>query len=388
MRTPVRVLGAIPEPPFHPRSWSASSANFFGALRDRDALADAVWVRLPGMHDRLHRLRNATLPVDRWRWRYYSDVRRFRALTRAFARDVASAPRHDAVLQVGAWFSAPDAGAPRAFSYHDGNAALWHRLWGRGLVDARRVESQLAWERRLYHRLDGIFVMSRWLANSFVQDFGVPESKIHVVGAGLNFATLPAVPVRDFARPVFLFVGREFERKGGPYLLQAFARVRRSLPNARLVIVGPPAREPADGVEWAGLLRKDDPVQARRLQELFDAATINVLPSVFEPFGISLVEGMAYGLPCIAVDRCAMPEIVAHGETGLIARAEDADSLAEAMLQLASEPALAARWGAAGRARCERRFTWRAVTGKIVDIIAQHAAGTAPGARESRDVSA
>ena len=365
-----RVLGAIPEPPFHPRSWSASSANFFGALRDRGALADAVWVRLPDLQDRVHRLRNVTLPVDRWRWRYYSDVRRFRALTRAFARDLAAAPRHDAVLQVGAWFSAPDAGARRSYSYHDGNAALWHRLWGRGLVDPPRVAAQLAWERTLYHRLDGIFVMSRWLATSFVEDFGVPESKVHVVGAGLNFATLPTVPERDFTRPVFLFVGREFERKGGPFLLQAFARVRRVLPDARLVVVGPPARDAADGVEWTGLLRKDDPAQAHRLQRLFEAATINVLPSVFEPFGISLVEGMAYGLPCIAVDRCAMPEIVAHGETGLVARAEDVDSLADAMLQLASDPALAARWGTAGRARCEERFTWQAVTGRIVDIIA------------------
>jgi glycosyltransferase involved in cell wall biosynthesis len=387
MCTTIRLLGAIPEPPFHPRSWSASSANFFGALRHRDALADAVWVRMPELRDRMHRLRNATLPIDRWRWRYYSDVRRFRALTRAFARDLSSAPRHDAVLQVGAWFSAPEAGARRAFSYHDGNAALWHRLWGRGLVDPRRVESQLAWERRLYHQMDGIFVMSHWLATSFVQDFGVPESKVHVVGAGLNFTTLPSVPMRDFSRPVFLFVGREFERKGGRYLLEAFARVRRSRPDARLVVVGPPARGSADGVEWTGLLSRGDPVQARRLHEFFNTATINVLPSVFEPFGISLVEGMAHGLPCIAVDRCAMPEIVAHGETGLIARAEDADSLANAMLELASDPALAARWGAAGRARCEERFTWHAVTGKIVDIIAQHSSNATPPLRERREPS-
>jgi starch synthase len=94
-----------------------------------------------------------------------------------------------------------------------------------------------------------------------------------------------------------------------------------------------------------------------------------VLPSIYEPFGISLIEGMAYGLPCIAADRCAMPEIVRHRENGLVVAAEDSNALARAMLEIAQSPSTAASMGALGRQRAEQEFTWAAVSENIQHIL-------------------
>lgn len=364
------LLGLIPEPPFDRLSWSGSSANFFGALRDHGALGNAREVSLRPFRELIEKGRAVSAPISRWKERYHSSVSRFAALTRVVGRIVEEEGDVSAVLQIGAWFSAGACARVPCFSYHDGNAALSYRYYGRGLVSESRRQQHLRWEKSVYSALTGIFVMSNWLADSFAGDFGVPTAKLHVVGAGINMDVPPAVPERSWSVPRYLLVGKDFERKGGKYLLEAFETVRRSVPDAELIIVGPELRLTQPGVQCVGYLSKSDPSGLARLQELYRAATVVVLPSIYEPFGISLLEGMAYGLPCIAADRCAMPEIVRHGDTGLVVRAEDSESLANAMIELGTSPSDAARMGAAGRQRAESTFTWATVTGKIKAALA------------------
>lgn len=365
------LLGLAAEPPFDPFSWSGSSANFFRALSERGLLATACEVALNRSRDSLEKALAAAWPMPRWKARYHASIRRFQALT-AVAGDIIARHREiDGIVQIGAWFSAGRTTSMRCFSYHDGNAALRYRYYGRGLLSEYVRRSHLSWERSVYEALTGIFVMSQWLADSFMQDFDVPASKLHVIGGGINMELPIDVPDRTESNPRFLFVGKDFERKGGKYLLEAFKTVRRALPQSELVVVGPTLRIDQPGVLCAGYLSKAKPADAARLKELFRSATAVVLPSVYEPFGISLLEGMAYGLPCIAVDRCAMPEIVQHGKTGMIAHAEDASSLADAMIEVGKTPESAAAMGAAGRQRVESDFTWSAVTAKMKTVLSE-----------------
>ena len=364
------LLGLIPESPFDPLSWSGSSINFFGALRDQGLLANAAEVSLGSARDFFEKGRAFSMPMRRWRERYHSSVSRFSALTRVAEKIIARHGDAAAVLQIGAWFSAASATRLPCFSYHDGNAALRYRYYvGDAISDSRR-QSHLAWEKSVYSRLTGIFVMSKWLADSFSDDFDVPASKLHVVGAGINIEKLPTVPQRSWAEPRYLLVGKDFERKGGRYLLEAFERVRKELPEAQLIIVGPDFELNRPGVQCEGYLAKSNPADLERLHELFVSATAVVLPSIYEPFGISLLEGMAYGLPCVVADRCAMPEIVHHQETGFVVPVEDSKALAHAMLELGRNPDAARDMGSAGRRRMESTYTWRAVAGKIKTVLA------------------
>ncbi|HEY4751177.1 MAG TPA: glycosyltransferase family 4 protein [Steroidobacteraceae bacterium] len=366
----MRLLGLIPEPPFHPRSWSGSSANFFNALRAEHILAGAVHTRLAPLRERLEKLRVPSWPLERWKEQYHASVPRFRALTEIARSEIGRFRDITGIMQVGAWFSSGSVTDLPCFSYHDTNAALGYRHYGRGLLSEPRKREHLRWESGVYERLRGIFVMSSWLASSFSTDFGVPAQKLHVVGAGINTGKLPAVPVRDFSRARFLFVGKDFPRKGGPFLLRAFTEVRKQVPHAELMIVGPSLQIDQPGVKCLGFLSHAVPEHVAQLNQLFLSATAVVLPSVYEPFGISLLEGMAFGLPCIAADRCAMPEIVQHRKSGLIVAAEDVSALAAAMVELALSPNDAATMGRVGRSRVEADFTWNAVAGKIKAILA------------------
>ncbi len=357
------MLGLIPEDPFHPTSWSGSSAPFFTALQRTGSLKSAHRVRTPWEY--VERLRVVSWPRARWQARYHASSSYFAALTRA-AEALIRSNESDAVLQVGAWFSAGSVTGKPCYSYHDGNAAQWYRYYGQGLLTRTEQSAHLAWEHGVYEHMTGIFVMSSWLAGSFTRDFGVPSEKLHVVGAGINMP-LPVVPVRDFSKPRFLFVGKAFERKGGRYLLHAFRKLRKRI-DAELILVGPQLNLDEPGIICAGFLPKTDPAHEQKMSAYFTAATAIVLPSVYEPFGISLTEGMAWGLPCVTVDRCALPEIVRHGENGLVAKAEDADSLAEAMITIASDPERSRAYGIAGRRRAEESFTWDAVARKIAAV--------------------
>ena len=364
------LLGLIPEPPFDPSSWSGSSANFFTALRDQGLLAEAREVSISRAREDLEKAVAFALPMARWKARYHASVRRLRALTEAASEIIAAHSEIQGVLQIGAWFSSGQVTKLPCFSYHDGNAALRYRYYGRGLLSARAQCAHLDWERSVYGALTGIFVMSQWLADSFVEDFGVPRAKVHVVGGAINMKLPECVPAPSGVQPRYLFVGKDFERKGGKILLDAFRRVRQALPEAELIIVGPALQVQQAGVVCAGYLSKANPGQSARLAQLFSSASAVVLPSIYEPFGISLLEGMAFARPCIAVDRCAMPEIVRHGETGLIARAQDPAALADAMIELGRNPDEAARMGEAGRARIEAYYTWDAVSSKIKAVLA------------------
>jgi glycosyltransferase involved in cell wall biosynthesis len=363
------LLGLIAEPPFDPLSWSGSSAHFFRALQRQGVISGACEVSLSRVRDALWKGRALSLPMRRWKERYHSSVPRFGALTKIAGEIVAKHRDISGVLQIGAWFSAAATTKIPCFSYHDGNAALLYRYYGRGLLSEGARLAHLRWERSVYKGLTGIFVMSEWLADSFIRDFDVPRSKVHVVGGGINFDKLPQVPERSWSTPRYLLVGKDFERKGGKYLLDAFKIVQKALPDAELILIGPSVAIEQPGVKCVGYLSKSNPADMARLSRFFCSATAMVLPSIYEPFGISLLEGMAYGLPCIAVDRCALPEIVRHGETGVIARAEDAASLADAMIKLGRNPRSAAAMGAAGRARVESHFTWTTVTANMKTIL-------------------
>ena len=157
------------------------------------------------------------------------------------------------------------------------------------------------------------------------------------VGAGVNFDSGYDRPKVYDGRTI-LFVGKDFVRKGGPYLLEAFDLVRRRLPEARLVIVGPRESHERDGVHLLG--RVDD---RNRLQQLYAEATLFVMPSLFEPWGNVFTEAMAHGLPCIGTSVGGVPDIIVDGETGYLFPPGDAEAMAEKVLWHFSHSALRRR---------------------------------------------
>lgn len=306
---------------------------------------------------------------ERWKAQYLFGRAAFEARSRrAEAAFRSAAPTVDVILQIGATFRPPGRGSHPHCVYCDWNMATALRLRDNPFNRVGRIPPDLAAEMNareaaIYSGAAAIFTLSDRLRRSFPGDYDVAAARVHTAhgGPNLDVGHLPERAARPpDAPPSVLFIGKDFERKGGDVLLQAFERVRREVPAARLRIVGPPGDGvPRPGVEMMGTLRKAVPAEFERLTEALQTSDVFCLPTRYEPFGIAVVEAMAAGLACVTSDTWAMPEMVVDGVTGLIAPDGDAAALAERLVRLLRDPDLAWRMGQAGRQRQREHFTWR-----------------------------
>lgn len=361
--------------PFDPHTWSGSNRGLFTALRAQGALAGAFDVEVRGLRRYVAGVREFSLNRAAWRQNFLKSPYLFAARSRnAAARLRAARPRPDAVLQTGALFDAT-AGHPELprYCYLDSNTKLSERGGTTSFshhASGEYKQMAFARERRIYHVSAGIFVFSDFVRDSLIRDFDANPARVHTVYAGVN-VQLPQDPAATERPPVILFVGRDFERKGGPLLLEAFRRVRARVPGARLVIAGcrPPVSDPA--VDVVGFIDKHTQEGEERLAALYASAAVFTMPSHFEPFGIPYAEAMHHGVACVAVNHCAMPEIVTHGVTGLLVPPNRPDDLAQALVTLLTDRARAREMGAAGRDKARRLFTWDTVAHRMLAVVAR-----------------
>jgi glycosyltransferase involved in cell wall biosynthesis len=158
--------------------------------------------------------------------------------------------------------------------------------------------------------------------------------------------------------------------------------VAGQVPNLRLVVVGDGddashlkgiARNgaAADRIEFRGAV---DDVELRRL---YAGCMVFAMPSEKEGFGIAFLEAMAHGKPVIAADSAGTPEVVLHGETGLLVPHGDRKRLAEAIVALAGDSERARAMGERGRERVQQHFSYQRYLKDIRVAFSRLWAGTA-----------
>jgi glycosyltransferase involved in cell wall biosynthesis len=208
-------------------------------------------------------------------------------------------------------------------------------------------------EREIYHRATRLFTFSSNIERSLIEDYGVEPAKIRCAYAGSNLPRRPvAAPVRAAGGKTILFVGVEWERKGGPLLVAAFRRVLQEHPDAKLVIVGCAPAVSVPNCEIAGLL----PIE--EVAAHFERANVFCMPTRCEPFGIVFVEAMRAGLPVVATRLGALPDMVQEGVNGFLIESGDEPGLAAALCTLLADAKMCAAFGARGAALAEQRYTW------------------------------
>jgi glycosyltransferase involved in cell wall biosynthesis len=199
--------------------------------------------------------------------------------------------------------------------------------------------------------------ISRGLARYLSETEGFPEPDFEIVHYGIT-ASPPPEPYEGEA-PKFLCIGRLIPIKGHVVLLRAFRKVLDARPDATLEIAGRGVLEHGlkDLSRELGLngavkfLGHVTPVQ-RAVEESLGV----VVPSLGEGFGMVALEAMERARPVIAASIGGLEDLVRDGETGLLVPPGDSDSLAEAMLTLAADPARAAAMGMEARRRAIERF--------------------------------
>ena len=220
----------------------------------------------------------------------------------------------------------------------------------------------LAVEKTVYESARVTFTTSRFAAHSLAEDYGVAAGRAECVLSGANVLCAANQAARPF-RGVVLFVGIDWQRKGGPDLLAAFARVAETHPAAVLRIVGcaPAVRHPR--VETFGRLSLAE--TARQFAE----ADIFCLPSYHEPSAVALVEAQLQGLPVVTTDVGGSPDRMVAGETGFLVPPGDVDALAAALDRLLADPARCRAMGAAAAKFARETFTWEATGRRVATRI-------------------
>lgn len=359
-------------------SWSGVSKSVLEHLRAAGHTVIPGDVDLYGFERMAVAARTPARSRRRWWVRYHLDVPGFRARSaHAYERLQALGGDVDVILQVGATFRVPDTGDIPLVLYCDSSIELARAGRSSGyseaaVLDEAEMNAIRHREATVYRDARYIFTMSELLRRSFIDDFGIPPDRLVTVHCGPNVPLEDVTPARPAQQetPTILFVGRDFERKGGDLLLQAFPQVRHRLPGARLRIVGANTEHvPVDGVDWLGFQSRDTAEGRAAMDTAYRTATVFCVPTRFDPFGTSFIEAMGYGLPCIGPNAWAVPEMISHEKTGLLVPPEDAEALADALVRLLSQPEAAGRMGEAGRRQALAEFSWPKLIDRMLDKI-------------------
>jgi glycosyltransferase involved in cell wall biosynthesis len=217
--------------------------------------------------------------------------------------------------------------------------------------------------------VDAVATDSEHARGALVRYLGLRPERVPVVPLGVDGGRFrPVAPEQARAvaarygldGPFVLYVGAYQARKNILALIDAFARVRRERPELRLALAGPspwayPAlRERLEGLGSAAV-RALGYVADADLPSLYGAASVYVLPSLYEGFGIPVLEAMACGTPVVCSTASSLPEVA--GDAALLVDPHDRDAIAAALGRVVSEPGLAADLRRRGLARAGR-FTW------------------------------
>ncbi len=254
-------------------------------------------------------------------------------------------------------------------------------------------------ERTALEAADAVIAVSPAMRDDVLASYpALDPARVHVILNGIDAEQYHPDPGTDLlerlgvdpGRPLVVFVGRITRQKGISHLLDAALAFD---PSAQIVLAAgaPDTESLADEIRekvarvqaergtivWLqGMLQKPEVIQ------LLSHAAVFVCPSIYEPLGIVNLEAMACGAAVVASRTGGIPEVVVDGETGLLVPFDDFDpvtrephdpqrfaaDIAEHVNLLLGDPALAERFGKAGRERAITRFSWSAIAEQTLDL--------------------
>lgn len=259
-------------------------------------------------------------------------------------------------------------------------------------------------EEQALTRADAIIAVSKDTKQDVLRHFKVDEAKIHVIPNGIDTEEYKPGPeksaLKEFGinpdKPYLLFVGRITRQKGIIHLVNAIPYMD---PGLQIVLCAgaPDTREIKKEMEdRIAEIKKTHPdvvwisemIDLPRKIQFYANAELFCCPSVYEPFGIINLEAMACGVPVIGTKIGGIPEIVVHGETGLLVPLEKnsagnpvdalkfSKDLAEAINRVFRDKALRRSMGAKSRTRAMEVFSWTSIAKQTYNLYQKVLADT------------
>ncbi|MEM9169709.1 MAG: glycosyltransferase family 4 protein [Pseudomonadota bacterium] len=284
------------------------------------------------------------------------------AMTACAQEVIAQNPDIDFVLETQTLFNGRAAGKPFfIFTDHTHMANLYFDAYDPANQAPR---AWIAREKACYAQADRVFVFANHVSRSLVEHYGLSPDRAPHVGLGWNAQTSDIVRERPpGAGRRILFIGIDWERKGGPVLVDAVTKLRTDVPDVELVIAGAnPDLDPA----VATVLGR---IPLERVREEMAKADVFCMPSKIEPAGAVGLESLAAGLPVVLPALGGFLDYVKDGETGWLFKPGDADALTAALKDAFSHPERLAEMGRKGRASVLGYYGWDKTAQRMLEHI-------------------
>ena len=252
------------------------------------------------------------------------------------------------------------------------------RALGLHSPDSFAIDGLEWWATYEAHR---IIVTSGAMKKEVRDHFGLPMEKLVTIPNATDLKRFEVSVDRQSVRRKYLlphekmvlFVGRLTPQKGVKYLIQAVPLVLRHHSGAKFVVVGEgwlrdSLENLARSIGYLGKILFTGFLPEHALTEIMVSADVLVVPSIYEPFGIVALEGMAAGTPVVVTQTDGLAEIVKHGQTGLLVYPRNPESIAWGVEQILSNPSYAQRLVNNARGEVRKTYNWDVIAEKTIRV--------------------
>ena len=374
------LLLVTTEDPFSARSWSGIPYSLRRALEGK---VERVTTFRPPPPPRAQIGLVKRILLGAERYPLWMTEATLKANARAVRQEIARV-KPDAVLSISSQCVAylDDPGIP-VFLFSDAPYKAFSDAYARWDPPPAGMERFAAQEAEAARRMDGLCFGSEWACREAQRLYGLEsDTTLHVTPLGANWA--PAAGRGEIFTQIdervgrlaeeieLLFVGRDWERKGGALAVEVAAQLRAAGRRVRLHVVGcrPELGAATEFVTVHGPLYQSDPEQSAQLAELFLRSHFLVVPTLAECFGIAFAEAQAFGLPPVSRAVDAVPSIIRDGETGMVfGMNAGADIYSARILEFVQRPEQYRAMARRAREWFEERLTWERTAEGIVAAI-------------------
>lgn len=365
----------------NPKSWSGTPLSLYSALSEFSDV-ELTTVDLSSMHNKtnetLSLLKHLDLKLSKNSGFLKSKLgpSAMNPLNSRLLNKYLSDKQFDVLIEFGGFI--PDKKTPPYYVYADSSRDMeidyynktGIKPYGSENYSDEEMLNSADYVKDIYMNAAGIFCMSNYLKESLVNTTGVPAEKVYVVYAGANWhgVSVPDVKIQKSitGKKVInlLLTGVTYYGKGMDIAIEAVKKLNKnSSVKYILHLCGVNDLESDDeSVICHGYIDKQKLVEMLNLCDLF------VLPTRYDCFGISFVEAMSFGLPCIGRSIMAMPEIIDEGKNGEMINSDNPDELASLIDKICSDDALYKKYSESALKKSQI-FQWDNVAEKMMEVI-------------------
>ena len=237
-----------------------------------------------------------------------------------------------------------------------------------------RWYSFLHMQKQVARTLSHIITVSECARKDISQEFHIPAHRFSIIPNGINtglFYPVPEVPRQK--NRIIVTNSADTPLKGLHYLLSSVAEITKRQP-VRLIVVGTPKKNGkiVRHIQELGIGRFvtfTGRISDAEFVRQYAKATVAVIPSIYEGFGLPAGEAMACGVPVISTTGGALPEVI--GDAGILVPPANTPALTKAITDVFNNPGLAEKLSIAGYNRVQNHLTWVAAAQKTVDVYRQ-----------------